>query len=546
MIFLALINFLIIFSIFGYSYLFKTIFFRDKNIFITNLDFFYGLILLYLISLLLHFFAPLAIYSEFIILIGLILSFYSFFKNKLKISILRYLIIIFIFSFIAYYGKNNVDSPLYHLQIIKWLTEYKLVFGLANLEWRLGVNYPWYSLISLLNIDFFKYSNKYYVSLIFFAFLFYETLNKNKILKSSIFLSLAFSYLFIYSLIHPYHYGVVLNHIGNPEKDLFNMLLFISLIYTYLRITELKNLSDQNNLISILFVVLMLTLMQTTIYLFISIVFIFMLFDIIKLKQNIKIIIILSFIFLLWIFKSIATSGCLIFQIPLTCLNTDWTIDLSTLKFHIDETKRYSRSLPSLEMVNDTYKTIETFLWFKSWFKNYFLTTALHQINSILLFFSSILGIYLLIKKKLKIEKYDALLILSILFVNLTCMLLIPEIRYYWGPHIALSIICISLIIWSFNINLLEKYNFYRITPIITLLLFIFIKVIPMFKYSDLVNLPIRAHDYSSKKKVGEFDGFEVFTNNWQCADIKEICVNTPKEQYYFSYVYKFLHIKNK
>ena len=84
MIFLALINFLIIFSIFGYSYLFKTIFFRDKNIFITNLDFFYGLILLYLISLLLHFFAPLAIYSEFIILIGLILSFYSFFKNKLK------------------------------------------------------------------------------------------------------------------------------------------------------------------------------------------------------------------------------------------------------------------------------------------------------------------------------------------------------------------------------------------------------------------------------------------------------------------------------
>ena len=546
MIFLALINFLIIFSIFGYSYLFKTIFFRDKIFFITNLDFFYGLILLYLISLLLHFFAPLAIYSEFVILIGLILSFYSFFKNKLKISILRYLIIIFIFSFIAYYGKNNVDSPLYHLQIIKWLTEYKLIFGLANLEWRLGVNYPWYSLISLLNIDFFQYSNKYYVSLIFFAFLFYETLNKNKILKSSIFLSLAFSYLFIYSLIHPYHYGVVLNHIGNPEKDLFNMLLFISLVYTYLRITELKNLNDQNNLISILFIVLMLTLMQTTIYLFISIVFIFMLFDIINLKQHTKIIIILSFIFLLWIFKSIATSGCLIFQIPLTCLNTDWTIDLSTLKFHIDETKRYSRSLPSLEMINDTYKTIETFLWFKSWFKNYFLTTALHQINSILLIISSILGIYLLIKKKLKIVKYDVLLILSILFVNLTCMLLIPEIRYYWGPHIALSIICISLIIWSFNINLLEKYNFYQITPIITLLLFVSIKVIPMFNYSDLVNLPIRVHDYSSKKKVGEFDGFEVFTNNWQCADIKEICVNTPKDEYYFSYVYKFLHIKNK
>ena len=50
----------------------------------------------------------------------------------------------------------------------------------------------------------------------------------------------------------------------------------------------------------------------------------------------------------------------------------------------VDETKRYSRSLPSLEMVNDEYKTIETFLWFKPWFLNYYLTTALHQINSIL------------------------------------------------------------------------------------------------------------------------------------------------------------------
>ena len=48
------------------------------------------------------------------------------------------------------------------------------------------------------------------------------------------------------------------------------------------------------------------------------------------------------------------------------------------------------------------------------------------------------------------------------------------------------------------------------------------------------------------KKKIGEFNNFEVYTNNWKCADIKEICVNTPQENYHFSYVFKFLHIKNK
>ena len=126
-----------------------------------------------------------------------------------------------------------------------------------------------------------------------------------------------------------------------------------------------------------------------------------------------------------------ATSGCLVFQIPASCLNTDWTIDLSTLKFHIEETKRYSRSLPGLEMINDTYKTIETFLWFKSWFKNYFLTTALHQINSFLLIISSILGIYLYFKKKLNIERYDALSYTILYCTVLYCTIFDYTVMYY-------------------------------------------------------------------------------------------------------------------
>ena len=110
MILLASINLLIILSIFGYSYLFKSIIFKNKNTFLENLDFFYGLICLYLISLILHIFMPLASYSKPILIVGLILLIYCFIKKKLKISIVKYFIIIFLFSFIAYYGKDNVDS----------------------------------------------------------------------------------------------------------------------------------------------------------------------------------------------------------------------------------------------------------------------------------------------------------------------------------------------------------------------------------------------------------------------------------------------------
>ena len=541
MVYLTLINFLIVTSIFGYSFLFKKIILKDKNISVSNLDFFYGLIFLYLISLLFHFFIPLGKISELIIVIGLFFLIYCSLKKKLNISLIKYFVVIFVFSIVAYYGRDNIDSPLYHLQIVKWLTDHKITFGLANLEWRFGVNYPWYSIVSLLNIDLSDFSNKYYISIVIFSFFFYEILDEKKIEKSKIFLSLTFSYLLIFSFIHPFNYGVVLNHIGNPEKDLFNMLLFISLIYIYLKIFDTSSVENKNNLISILMICLAFIVMQTTIYIFIIIPFIFIFIKFVKIKDHKKIIIILFSIIILWVFKSFANSGCLIFQIPQTCLSTDWTIDLSTLKFHLDETKRYSRSLPSLEMINDTHKTLETFLWFKFWFKNYFLNAALHQINSVIIFFSCIFGLYLFIKKKLNLTKNDLILIVSILIVNITCTILIPEIRYYWGPHISLSVLILSLIIIS--INYFRQNFFYIYIPIFSFLLFFSFKVYPMIKFSDFVKLPNRNHSFSGKEKIGVFDGFEIYTNNWKCADMQEICVNIPKKNYSFKYKYGFLII---
>ena len=47
----------------------------------------------------------------------------------------------------------NVDSPMYHLQVIKWLSFHKISFGLSNLEIRLGFNSSWHSLVALLDLS---------------------------------------------------------------------------------------------------------------------------------------------------------------------------------------------------------------------------------------------------------------------------------------------------------------------------------------------------------------------------------------------------------
>ena len=208
----------------------KSVIFKNKDNNIFNHDFFYGLIFLYFLSILAHIFLPLKFFTNIVLILGLIIFILLLIKKKIKISLTKYALIVFIFSIISYYGLDNVDSPLYHLQIIKWMYEHKLTFGLANLEYRLGVNYPWYSIISLININFLNFSNKYYVSLVIFSFLFYEAINQ-KFVKCNFFIFITILFIYFY-LIHPYNYGVVLNHIGNPEKDLLICFyLYLSSIY---------------------------------------------------------------------------------------------------------------------------------------------------------------------------------------------------------------------------------------------------------------------------------------------------------------------------
>ena len=61
--------------------------------------------------------------------------------------------------------------------------------------------------------------------------------------------------------------------------------------------------------------------------------------------------------------------------------------------------------------------------------------------------------------------------------------------------------------------------------------------------FDDLYKLPIRNHDYSNKTKIGNYNGYDIYTNGWICADIKEICVNIPKEKYDLRNIKSYLFV---
>ena len=55
---------------------------------------------------------------------------------------------------------------MYHLQIIKWINNEKIIIGLTNLEIRFGSNSLWFYLISLFQFKFNNFNSIYIFNIV--------------------------------------------------------------------------------------------------------------------------------------------------------------------------------------------------------------------------------------------------------------------------------------------------------------------------------------------------------------------------------------------
>ena len=152
MLFSTIFNILILFSLFGYSAIFKK-FLNKKSIHVLNIDILYGIFFLFFTSILLNFFFSLIYFFFPIFLIGLLFFIKFFFEKKIKINFYIHFLFLFFLSFISFSNGENVDSPMYHLQIIKWTSVEKIIFGMNNIEIRFGTNSLWFNFLSLFRFE---------------------------------------------------------------------------------------------------------------------------------------------------------------------------------------------------------------------------------------------------------------------------------------------------------------------------------------------------------------------------------------------------------
>lgn len=288
----------------------------------------------------------------------------SFFKEKRTKITKGKMLLVFVFFLLFSYGASrgylHFDSGLYHAQAIRWIEEYGVVKGLANLHCRLAYNSSAFVLTALYSMKFLVGRSLHTVAG-FMAFVLVvkgldvvEVFSRKKVLISD-FLKVAM--LFYISIIY--------TEMMSPASDYFAMLFLFYVIVTWVELEEKKerNITPYGMLCVLLAV-------NVTIKLSAAIMLLLVLkpaFFLLKEKQykEIGIYLMLGMIAVFpYLARNVILSGWLVYPFPaIDLFSFDWKIPASEAKYDGEEIKVYAKGMTDV-LLKDTPMGV----WLPNWF----------------------------------------------------------------------------------------------------------------------------------------------------------------------------------
>jgi heme exporter protein D len=422
---------------------------------------------------------------------------------------------------------------MYHLQVLKWISEHKISLGLINLEIRLGNNSSWHSFLALMDFGFKTWSTKYYLSNILIAVITVQVISQKTLSLSNLFLFLSVCYLMLFSYLHPFNNGIIFNHLGNPEVDIASMILFFFSIYLFLKLAETnfgsKELTD---LLSVMIFLSISTKLSNIGLVLIPFYIFFKYKQYFFLNSTHYVIILASF---LWAARSFLISGCFLFPVKFTCISTPWLESVDKIEHFSKIIMGFARDTRLRDKYTNFDYIIDSNQWILPWFNDYFLNTSLLKISAALLFLSIFLAILFLILNKSfyihNIIKKNFLFILIYFIISILIWFQAPEIRFGWGWIISLPCLVISGLIFHLPyIKSIKKLYF--TTVLAGLFILLASKHLEKFQIQNLI-LNKKIYSYEKIVKIGNYNNVEFYqSTNHQCLDFIKVCVNQSKKKY--------------
>lgn len=345
---------------------------------------------------------------------------------------------ILMFVVLGFAKTVNIDTEIYHLQIIRWTNEYGTVPGLANLYPRFGLSSSWFNLISFFHVPAFNAQNFTYLNattvIWFFIWLVYKTEWNRKSKDGNSSLSLFYFLLLVYSL---FDWQLLRNTANSTSHDFIVTALLIFCIAFII--------DDIFNSRSLLLPVPVLIVLALSVIPFkLSGILVLLLLLYFLLLQNKKknyltvfaagiIIILPHFI------RNYFISGYPLYPIAFSPLQPDWQLPADMVKYfneYILYNNRYYNQ--TIDFVSTAPRSIQS--WIPYWFSGILLQ---HKIIIAAAITSAVVFVF---KKEPEADRKKIRRLMAVLLLMLTGWFIsAPDPRFGFGFILPLAFLPVSL-----------------------------------------------------------------------------------------------------
>lgn len=410
-------------------------------------------------------------------------------------------ILVLLFAFFTTKGTMHYDSDLYHAQSIRWIEEYGVVPGLANLHNRFGYNSASFSLSALFSMKWLVGKSLHTVSGYFALLLGISTLDISKSFRSKRFEISDYA-----RIAAIFYLTVICVEIVSPASDYPIMCTVFYIIIQWLTLLESEREDQKKSAVPYALLCMGgafgITLKVTAGFiLLLAIKPVAQFIKENKVKNIVFYVCLAIFIVAPWLIRNVIISGYLLYPFPaIDLFSFDYKLDAGASRYDANEIKVYGRGIYDVTRAGDSLRE-----WVPYWFKN---TLSSLQKLFVLTDFLCVIGVIIygvITFVKRKWENLDIILVLFVLTGSFFFWFEgAPMPRYGYAYVLLMAAVPIGVMIYQTGIKKIVYY------PVLLLGIF---KLAMLLKYGCQV-LP-----YMSIAWQQEYGEYEM--NSYYVGDVE-------------------------
>ena len=342
--------------------------------------------------------------SYSVIFLTLLPNFLDTTKKGIEISLNQFIYYLFIPAVLLVSSSDinfHYDAGYYHLNHQNWLRESNIILGMTNIFWPFGIS-SIYEYLSAMLWTSKSLVNIHYLSVVFIHFL-YSFLFFNLFESKNLKFRNASLLLIIFSILDNFGYSggrngfIYIQEVAKQDISLSILIIFLSLVILY-QLSKKKIKEIDITLIPLFSLFILQIKVSGVIIFYLTFLFIlYLLFNKITSLNRILFLNVPSiFLGLVWLLKNYLISGCFIYPLSITCINSfAWfsKSDVIKVENYTTETSysfmQYflSENLKFNDWIFDFFNSFGVFSeYYKSFYTNFFISFLLICTLALLIF----------------------------------------------------------------------------------------------------------------------------------------------------------------